>query len=288
MEWDILKKEKEYLKENELIESKTKELFKQADDVLQSKNDFFKEICEKETKLTKKPKAILNSRIRADSEISLDDPFLPSQSALNDMGQKAVHHFYKAKIKALKTELEKLKIDSSTKNIELKQLEKNATHNAEEKEKWFTQYNAVKQTVNKSESQITRLSNKLQAKENENINLKKEIDVLKKEVQSLNKNHSSNEAKINKILEENEKYKASLRAQKKEEKDLKESHKKQIQELTQTVQHVEKQKMEILKGFKKQLQLIENLKQQKAHLQSFNLSQIAEAEYMKLLEWKEE
>lgn len=34
MEWDILRKEKEYVRENEIIESKTKALLRKVDDAM--------------------------------------------------------------------------------------------------------------------------------------------------------------------------------------------------------------------------------------------------------------
>ncbi|KAL3288100.1 hypothetical protein HHI36_002550 [Cryptolaemus montrouzieri] len=120
MEWDILKKEQEYYKENELIESKTKALLQKVDDVMsfQKMQEQLKDTNQKADVPCKRHIASVLSKnegkdqvISNFSEISLDDPSVPNPSILNDMGQKGMHHFYRTKIKALKEECEKLQID---------------------------------------------------------------------------------------------------------------------------------------------------------------------------------
>ncbi|KAK9886692.1 hypothetical protein WA026_017611 [Henosepilachna vigintioctopunctata] len=295
MDWDILKKEREYHEENELLESKTKALLQKADDAMKMQDNILKDSHTKVDALFKKPvfgqsikhgsDAVLQSNF---TEIILDDPALPNTDILNDMGQKAIHQFYRAKIKSLQEECDKLQVVVRNKNLETKQLQRDLGQNTEDKEKWFLQYNLGKTQISKMDNQISLLSIKLQSRDTENNVMKKEIENLKKEIRVISQNIISNELKLNKALEENEKIKILLRNSRKEEKDLKENHKKQLQELTSALHQTEKHKNELINGFKKQLQLIDNLKKQKVNLQIFNIAQVAEAEFMKILDWKDE
>ncbi|XP_044747604.1 testis-expressed protein 9 [Coccinella septempunctata] len=289
MEWDILKKEQEYLRENEIIESKTKALLRKVDDAMKMQENLLKDssvkldICN--STVPQQAKKVEDQNI---SKIALNDPTVPNEEILNDMGQKGTHHFYRAKIKALKEENEKMQADMKMMNSESKQLQKDLNQCSEDKDKWFLQYNLGKSQISKLENQLSQLNMKLQSKDAENIAMKKEIDILKREIKVTTQSTNTNELKLNKALEENEKNKALLKTLKKSEKDLREGHKKQVQELTSMIQQIEKQKNELIHGFKKQLQLIDNLKKQKTHLETFNLVQIAEAEFMKILDWRTE
>lgn len=106
----------------------------------------------------------------------------------------------------------------------------------EEKEKWFLQYNLGKSQICKMEHQVniisfninnlviyfilqlTQLHAKLNTKDAENIALKKEIDVLKREIKVSTQSLNANESKLNKALEENDKNKSLLKSLKKSEK----------------------------------------------------------------------
>lgn len=289
MEWDILKKEQEYLKENEIMESKTKALLRKVDDAMKMQENLLKESTLKidlpKNFIAHQPKEVEEINI---PRIPLNDPSVPNEDILNDMGQKGMHHFYRAKIKSLKEENDQLHADIKIMNSDTKQLQKDLQQCTEDKDKWFLQYNLGKSQISKLEHQISQLNTKLQAKDAENIAMKKEIDALKRELKAATQCTNANDLKLNRALEENEKNKILLRKLKKEEKDLRETHKKKVQELTSLVQQIEKHKNELIHGFRKQLQLIDNLKKQKAHLETFNLAQIAEAEFMKILDWRSE
>lgn len=64
---------------------------------------------------------------------------------------------------------------------------------------------------------MTALSSKLQAKENENVSLKKEMDQLKKELKSATLNLNTTEVRLNRAVEEIEKIKTSFKNAKQEE-----------------------------------------------------------------------
>lgn len=66
--------------------------------------------------------------------------------------------------------------------------------------------------------QLNVVTSKLQMRETENLNLKKEADQFKRELKITAANYSAAEAKINKLTEDLEKMKASVKATKQEEK----------------------------------------------------------------------
>lgn len=107
------------------------------------------------------------------------------------------------------------------------------------------------------------LNSKIQSKENENIQLKKEVEELHKQVKSANLKVTNNDVKLIRTNEEREKLKETIKMVNQELKELKGSHKKQIDEITSITKKLDKHRHELIAGFKRQLQLIDNLRRQK-------------------------
>lgn len=61
-----------------------------------------------------KPKQTKEVEEQMIPRISLNDPSIPSEEMLNDMGQRGMHHFYRAKIRSLKEDSEKMQADIKT------------------------------------------------------------------------------------------------------------------------------------------------------------------------------
>ncbi|XP_018561745.1 testis-expressed protein 9 [Anoplophora glabripennis] len=257
MQSDLLKKEDEFYKENEKLEQRTKELMKKVNDVM---------------------------RFASTEDSKNEDLNIPS--SVNGMGKKGVIHFYRAKIKSLQEENSNLHTESRKRGEEVKKLQKENQNILEEKDKWFSSYNTVKNTVGKLETQLSSLNSKLQSKDNEMTSVRKEIEQIKKELKNSNLNLNSSEVRLNRAYEENEKLKTTIKSMKEEEKELKESYKKQINDLAATVKRIEQHKTELLNGFKKQLQLIDNLKRQKMYLEAQKVAELSECEYLKILDCK--
>ncbi|KAF2879558.1 hypothetical protein ILUMI_26607 [Ignelater luminosus] len=205
--------------------------------------------------------------------------------SVDQMGVKGMTHFYRAKIKTMLNEHNQLQQELKNKSEEIKKLQKESLRLVEEKDKWFQAYTNNKTAISKLENQVTTLNSKLQAKENENASLKKELEQLKRDLKNVNLHVSGHEVRLNRALEENEKMKAALKTAKQEEKELKEAQRKEVAEITSIVKRLEKQKTDLLSGFSKQLQLIDNLKKQKAYLEAAKLTQLSEAEFSRILDW---
>lgn len=111
--------------------------------------------------------------------------------------------------------------------------------------------------------QITLLNSKIQSKENENLQLRKEIEELNKQLKSSNLTINNNDFKFLRVNEDRDKLKATIKTLKDELKDIKDIQKKRTDEMNLIVKQIEKHRNELIVGFKKQLQLIDNLKRQK-------------------------
>ncbi|GJQ76570.1 hypothetical protein Trydic_g2267 [Trypoxylus dichotomus] len=293
MTTDLLKKEEELYKLNNELECKTRQLKQEVDVVMDNicreiplalKINFPSKQSKKFT--TEITDAKIYTNQKGYSEHTMNDDTIPE--SVNEMGAKGMNHFFRAKIKKMQNDYDRLQAEYKAKCDELKKLQREAQKVEEEKEKWFQMSTGHRAQITKLESQVSSLSSKLQSKDGENASLKKENDQLQKDLKNEILNVSSMENKIKKLSEDYEKQKACLKNAKQEEKDLRESHRKQLNEMTNAIKKIEKHKMELLNGFKKQMLLIDNLKKQKAHIECFKLTERADADFMKILDWKTE
>ncbi|KRT81647.1 hypothetical protein AMK59_5054 [Oryctes borbonicus] len=134
------------------------------------------------------------------------------------MGAKGMNHFFRAKIKKMQNDNERLQSEYKAKCDELKKLQRETQKAEEEKEKWFQMSTGHKTHITKLESQLSSLSSKLQSKDGENAALKKENEQLQKDLKNEILNISNMDNKIKKLTEESDKQKACLKNAKQEEK----------------------------------------------------------------------
>ncbi|XP_017770161.1 PREDICTED: CAP-Gly domain-containing linker protein 1-like isoform X2 [Nicrophorus vespilloides] len=217
MDSDLLRREKEYHDLNKELELKTKELLQEVHHVMnQNKNDFTihfdpgkyeieNDLCQRKSKsaITKKSDAFrVDEKDCKELNIPID---------INNMGAKGLVHFLKAKAKQLQMDYDKLLIDYKQKCEEIKKLQRENGKHIEQKEKWLQSSSASKNTSAKLEQQKNILQCKLNARENETVSLKKEIDQLHKELKSLKSNTNSLDVRMTRIVEENDKLKNDLK-----------------------------------------------------------------------------
>lgn len=95
---------------------------------------------------------------------------------------------------------------------------------------------------------------------------------------------SNKEAKLNRLVEENEKLKMQLREAKVSEQGKNQNTRKDLEKLVEDNRKLERQRNELLQAFKKQMKLIDVLKRQKMHIESAKLLAFSEDEFVKTLE----
>lgn len=285
-----LEKEEEYRKLNEELQKQNKILMEEFDDVLKKQANRLREsqnvfASQKNTFVQNKVKCFdHNTKENYGMSDNIEIANIPD--SVDQMGIKAMSSFYRAKIKTLQGDNEKLQIDFKNKCQELQKTQNDNTKLQEEKEKWFQAYNTNKVTISKLENQIASINVRCQSKEAENASLRRDMDNVKKELKHISLNVTGGEVRLNRALEENERMKNELKMVKQEEKQVKESHKKDLTELTRTLQQVEKHKNELLAAYKKQIQLVDNLKRQKLYIEGLKLDQMCENEFIRILNWK--
>ena len=95
---------------------------------------------------------------------------------------------------------------------------------------------------------------------------------------------SNKDAKLNRVMEENEKLKQQLREAKLSEQGKNQNTRKDMEKLVEDNRKLERQRNELLQAFKKQMKLIDVLKRQKMHIESAKLLAFTEDEFVKTLE----
>ncbi|XP_030750698.1 testis-expressed protein 9 isoform X2 [Sitophilus oryzae] len=291
MESGLLMKEDEYYKENEKIEEQTKQLLQKVNDVMKIQDNMIRDSLKTQVELSNVKKAHYKvpAKSSKDHEDIFTNDFIFDEQKTSENSNNysnGLCRVYRAKLKSIIPEKERLQSDLEHKNDEIRKCQKENQQFREEKEKWFLAYNGAKNTVGKLESQLTSLNTILQTKDSEMNSLKKDLEQLKKQLKSASLSLSNCEVRLVRTNEENDRLKIALKSAKEDEKELKESYRKQINELNSALKQIEKQKMELLNGFKKQMKLIDVLKKQKICLESVKVGKMLETEYLKLLEWK--
>uniref|UniRef100_A0A1Y1MX02 Testis-expressed sequence 9 protein n=1 Tax=Photinus pyralis TaxID=7054 RepID=A0A1Y1MX02_PHOPY len=285
-----LEKEEEYRKLNEELQKQNKILMEEFDDVLKKQAN---RLQESQNVFAPQRSSFIQNKVKLFDQNAKENYGMPDNidianipDSVDQMGIKAMSSFYRAKIKTLQGDNEKLQIEFKNKCQDLQKSQNDNSKQQAEKDKWFQAYNTNKITISKLENQITTLNAKCQSKEVENASLRRDIDNVKKELKHISLNVTGGEVRLNRALEENERMKNELKMTKQEEKQVKESHKKDLTELTKTLQQVEKQKNELLAAYKKQMQLVDNLKRQKLYIEAMKLGQMCENEFLRILNWK--
>lgn len=149
--------------------------------------------------------------------ITLEELKLPK--TVDELGTKAKSSFFKAQIKSLQNDLDKLQRDYTLKIEEVKRLQKENKQLNDQRIKMFAQTTNGKSTINKLEAKVNILNSKLSGKDSEINVLKKENEALRKEIKTLKGEMSGLELRLNRSFGDIEKYKNDLKMAKANEKE---------------------------------------------------------------------
>lgn len=315
---ELLSKEKEYLKLNKKIQSKTNKVVKEAENAMKEGKEIFQKsvLSFRETNAAPKQQSRSNSSLsmkrndkksinkesnkRSDGENKLlkketlksenlkpakDLIGLPGNVTEDDIGLGATNRLLKAKLDVLQKEFDKLLGERNDKSAVITSLEEKLRLLDDEKSKITKALSSLQIQIEKNKKDDEDYKKKKESYEVEISNLKKEITKLKRNQKQNETDMNSKDIKLNRTLDELEKYKAQVNALTQEIKDIKESDRKSIEQLIMDNKQLEKQKSEILLAMKKQMQLIDVLKKQKMHIEAAKLLQFTEEEFVKALNW---
>jgi len=312
---ELLSKEKEYLKLNKKIQSKTNKIVKEAEDAMkEGKETFQKSVLS--FRETKAPKSRSNSRLsmkktekktvekdkngkneadniikeslKSENQKSAKELIgLPGNVTEDDIGLGATNRLLKAKLDILQKEFDKLLTERNDKSALTSSLEEKLRLLDDEKTKISKTLVSLQTQIEKHKKDDEEYKKKKESYEVEISNLKKEITKLKRGQKQSETDINSKDIKLNRTLDELERYKTQVNALTQEIKDLKENDRKSIERLIMDNKQLEKQKTEILLAMKKQMQLIDVLKKQKMHIEAAKLLQFTEEEFIKALNWNQ-
>lgn len=200
------------------------------------------------------------------------------------LSSESTIRFLRAKVSLLQNQIITLQHQLTTSTDELNRVETELKQNEDEKLKNSQELFLTREKLRKQEQLTTDLMEKNNLKNKEYNLLKKELELMKRDTKRSMATATAYELKLNRAKEEIDRLKHSLKSSQNGEKEARDGGRARNEELTQSVRKLEKQKAELVSAFKKQLNLIENLKKQKTLVQSSRILQLADDEFLKLLD----
>merc|ERR1712216_557324 len=132
----------------------------------------------------------------------------------------------------------------------------------------------LKQEKEAADRRIAEQDAKLNAADVEVKGLKRDNSEVADKLRKVEKEKQAQDARLHRLLEENERFKASL-------KDFRGGEKERLEHEVKTLI---RQRGELLGAFRKQMKLIDVLKRQKVHLEAARMLAFTEDEFMRVLE----
>ncbi|KAJ3126521.1 Golgin sub A member 2 [Nowakowskiella sp. JEL0407] len=307
---ELLEREKKYIELNKRIQTKSKQLVKQADETMKGG----KELLERPVTTSPAPFAIaaeLDSIRESPSSRQKSRPltapssrkptanrgskpdegingFKDSSDAVLQPGEdesisETTTRILKAKVSVMQQELNKMMSERNVKDTSMAILEEKLKLMETENSKLTKQVSTLQNQYEKTKSQNEDLKKKNELYESELSSLKKSLDSVSRNSKQSESEANSKDVRLNRALEEIERLKAAIAKANAEAKEKLEISKLNADKLHQELKKNERQKADLMLGFKKQMQLIDLLKRQKMHIESTRLLEFTEEEFMRAL-----
>jgi len=192
--------------------------------------------------------------------------------------------FQKARIVALQEELDIAVAKLCEREKERGEVDKELKSTLEENKKLQRASQNSTIVQEKLRKQAGQLELKLEDTENQNRELKKQIEILSQSLKKNEADHKTKDARLIRVTEDMERYKSSAKELKSSERDRQTGDRKETDRLLHEVRKLERQRTELMNAFKKQNQLIDVLKKQKVHLEAARMVAFTEEEYIRVME----
>lgn len=210
-----------------------------------------------------------------------------SHVGLGNNDSEAMHttvRFQKARIVALQEELDIAVAKLCEKEKERGEVDKELKSTLEENKKLQRASQNSTVVQEKLRKQAGQLELKLEETENQNRELKKQIEIQSQSLKKYEADSKTKDARLIRVTEDMERYKSSAKELKSSERERQTGDRKETDRLLHEVRKLERQRTELLNAFKKQNQLIDVLKKQKVHLEAARMVAFTEEEYMRVME----
>ncbi|XP_029041859.2 testis-expressed protein 9 [Osmia bicornis bicornis] len=296
---DLLIKEKGFRQLNEELEEKAHNLMEKIDNAINTYNNglsdfdpkiyrpnFTNEDVTAQTENNAQVPVKRNSslpHIFAQSKVEAQEEIVNEASKKRNLANKTVINLFKSKIDILQNELQTIQTEYKKKSDICKSLE---SENKKLEIKLQNEVESLKGTVTKLENTNKELQCQCQALNAENLNMKKELDKLEKQIKISDQHASNYNIRLNRSLEINDKLRSALKCSQTEEKELRNQIRKLQEDKRLTVNNLGKQLSEVLQAFKKQMLIIDNLKKQNACLITIGQLKFTKEDFSRLLDQK--
>nr|XP_034180045.1 testis-expressed protein 9 [Osmia lignaria] len=296
---DLLIKEKGFRQLNEELEEKAHNLMEKIDNAINTYNNglsvydpkiyrpnFINEDVTAQTENNAQVSVKRNSslpHIFAQSKVEAQEEIVNEASKKRNLANKTVINLFKSKIDILQNELQTIQTEYKKKSDTCKSLE---SENKKLEIKLQNEVESLKGTVTKLENTNKELQCQCQALNAENLNMKKELDKLEKQIKISDQHASNYNIRLNRSLEINDKLRSALKCSQTEEKELRNQIRKLQEDKRMTVNNLGKQLSEVLQAFKKQMLIIDNLKKQNACLITIGQLKFTKEDFSRLLDQK--
>ncbi|XP_013794875.1 testis-expressed protein 9-like isoform X2 [Limulus polyphemus] len=289
---DLLKREDEFRKTNELLENKTTLLMKEAEEVMNQRHALkLPSITHQHIQTSRvsnsccKDKIMENIQSGSVSNTGEEELELFHQQCEKHVGKEKVMSFLKTELQMLKDHHGKLLKDYKEMEKSLKKLELQLKETEQMKTKYLKDNSMKEKQLDKCQCLNKDLQAKVDCLDIECKTLKKELEVIKHDQKQADLAKKATETQLKHALENLEKYKSELQQERGKIKEITETGDKNLEDLKENNQILKKQKAQLLEAFHKQMKLIDILKKQKMHLEAAKALQFTEKEFMKALEW---
>lgn len=213
----------------------------------------------------------------------IDDDILPGAAA--EMGAEAQIRFLKAKLRVVQEEAEKLSHECRSGAEERKKLSQSLKNAADEQLRLQKNSNAMQAQIEKQKKMLDDERRKSESCGAQVQNLRKELDLLKRDQKQASVAHNATEVRLNRALEDAERYKSQLQKDRSSNKESAVNDRKEMDRLRTDNKRLERLKSEMSTVFKKQQKLISILKRQILHVEATKLLSFTEEEFVRALDW---
>jgi chromosome segregation ATPase len=225
-----------------------------------------------------KVKLLIDSENQPISEAKQRIVLTGQEGALESL--QATVKYQKARIAALQEELDRLHREGNEKEAEMASLRVAVRETTEEIKKLMKKLQTQEGEYDKTTKKKENLETKIKILEDEHSVLNKEKEQEANNVRKLEGVVRTNEVKMNRVLEENERLRTTVKEMKSNDKEK--GNKDEVEKLQNDVKRLTKQRAELIGAFKKQAKLVDVLKKMKTHIEASRLLNFTEEEFLKI------
>lgn len=202
-------------------------------------------------------------------------------------GSEALHttiRFQNARIVALQEDLDKAMKELASRSGDAQRLQQEGHKAQDELARLQKGAAAADKQREALKGQLAAAEAKVKELEREKTELVKDKGSFDLQQRRAEAESSAKEARMNRLVEENEKYKAALKDAGSQDRDRAVADRREVERLQAEVRKLERQRSELVNAFKKQMKLIEVLKRQRAHMEAARVLSFTEEEFIRVLE----